>query len=156
MTDEYTSEHVPVVYLVPGTTLLVGVNRKGRVLLGEPTLSVEEPVRWQHGLSAPEGASALQQILEQAMVDSRDITLDRLAAEYVTDEMVTAATSAFEASDEDTDRGRMIDALCATPLAGAFTTDDALGAFRRAKPGDGIRAALLAVARSRIADGSIS
>jgi hypothetical protein len=155
MGGEYTSEDVPVVYQVPGTTLLVGVNRRGSVLLGEPTLSVDEPVKWEHGLRRPETVSALQQILEAAMVDSRGITLDRLAAEYVTDEMVAAATAALEASDEDSPRGRMIDMLGATPLLSSFTADQALTAFRWAKPGGDVRAALVAVARSRIADGSI-
>lgn len=158
MAGEYASEDVPVVYQVPGTTLLVGVNRRGSVLLGEPTLSVDDPVKWQHGLRRPETVSALQQILEAAMVDSRGITLDRLADEYVTDAMVVRSGVAFNTSGEDTDRGRIIDALAVTPLAGPVTTDDMLSAYRRAEriePGTGIRAGLLAVARSRISDGSI-
>lgn len=156
MDKDLATELVPVVYSVPGTTppLLVGVNSRGSVLLGEPKLSGSEPVTWQHQLNGPDIA-ALQQVLETARVDARGITLDRLAREHVTDEMVAAATAAFEASDEDTDRGRMIDALGAAGLMGPFTADDALGAFRQAQPGTGIRAALLAVARSRIADGTI-
>ena len=84
-----------------------------------------------------------------------------LAAEYVTDEMVAAATAAFETTRDEGDvpaRYAIIEALAATPLAGLFTTDQMFDAYRRAEriqPGTGIRAGLLAVARSRIADGTI-
>jgi hypothetical protein len=154
MTDKSPTEILQF-YRVDGTVppLVVGVQRNGRVLLGQNTLL--QGYEWIYAISNPGGITALQEVLEQARVDQRNNWLDTVAAEYVTNEMVAAATAAFEGSDEDTDRGRMIDALGATPLLSSFTADDALGAFRRANPGEGVRAGLLAVARSRIADGTI-
>jgi hypothetical protein len=164
MAEDLTTELVPYVYQVDGTSppLLIGINTKGSILIGEPSLSAE-PVRWLGRISTPggEGVEAFQRVLEQARVTQREVVLDRLAAEYVTDEMVATATAAFQREVDLGDvplRIAIMEALSATPLGGPFTTDQMISAYRRAEreqPGTGIRAGLRAVARSRIADGSI-
>jgi hypothetical protein len=146
------------VYRVPGTgqvPVVVGVQRDGRVLLGEDTIEPGADYKWHHAIVDAAGIAALQSVLEAARVDQRGNQLDSAAEAYVTDEMAAAARVAYLNSEEDNDRGRIIDMLGATPLLGPFTAFDALEAFRRAGPGEGVRAALVAVARSRIADGSI-
>ena len=156
------------VYEVPGmvpVALVVGVQRDGRMLIGQHSLDVVRPYEWQYTTSDPARVTLLQQVLEQALVDMRDNQLDHLALQHVTPELVAKAVKEFEDSAGEGDvRIQMHYALEAAGLLGiSLDTDAALSAFRRVTPPkddpDGLTkkmiAALLNVARSKIADGTI-
>lgn len=154
------------VYRVEGTgqvQIVVGVQRNGRVLIGEDTIEPGAIFEWRYVINDAAGIAALQRALEQARVDQNSNRLDTEAEAYVTNAMVAKATATFEAErDHPTDpvplRVALLEALSATPLYGAFTTDIFVETYKAAEKtaqGTGIRAGLVAVARSRIQDGTI-